>query len=147
MAIRVDPNAPRWLVLGIFSFFSALLGFWAWRFHRFISRLFEKHEFDEPSLKEVQNRVELVDEECSEFTFAAERLANISFRGEKVSIVCGPVTWSDAITHSNKCVYGIADAEQLRWMRQNSDVFEAAFTGSQDSVFWVDMAELLRLAK
>jgi hypothetical protein len=41
----------------------------------------------------------------------------------------------------------IADAEQSPWMRLNSDVFEPAFTGSQDSVCWVNIAELLRQVK
>ena len=91
--------------------------------------------------------MDLIDKECSGFTFAAERLANVSVHGQKVSIVCGPVAWSDAITHSYKCIYAIADAEQSHWMRQNADVFKPAFTGSQDSVFWVNVAELLRQAE
>jgi hypothetical protein len=147
LAVSVDPNTPGWIVLGIFSLLFLFLSLWTWRFRRFIAQLLAKHEFDEPSLEAVQNRVELIDRECSEFTFAAERLAKVSFRGQRVSIVCGPVAWSDTITHSYKCVYAIADPEQSHWMRQNSDVFEPAFTGSRDSVFWVNIAELLRQAK
>jgi hypothetical protein len=112
-----------------------------------LARVFAKHELDEPTLKDVQERVDFINQECPRFTFAAERAANMSFRGQKVSIVCGPVAWSDAITHSNKCVYAIADADQSHWMRQNSDVFEPAFTGSQDSVFWVNVPELFRQSK
>lgn len=147
LAIPVDPNTPGWIVLAIFSLLFLLLSLWTWRFRRLLARLFAKHQFEEPTLKEVQERVELIDQECPRFTFAAERVANMSFRGQKVSIVCGPVAWSDALTHSNKCIYAIADADQSHWMRRNSDVFQPAFTGSQDSVFWVNIAELLRRTK
>lgn len=147
LAVPVDPNTPGWIGLGIFSLLFLLLSLWTWRFRRFIAQLLAKHQFDEPSLQAVQNRVELINQECSEFAFAAERLANVSVRGQKVSIVCGPVAWSDAITHSYKCVDAIADAEQSHWTRWNFDVFEPAFTGSQDSVFWVNIAELLGQAK
>jgi hypothetical protein len=147
LAIPVDANIPGWIVLAIFSLLFLLLGVWTWRFRRLLVRLFAKHQFDEPTLKDVQERVDLIDQECPRFTFAAERVANMSFRGQKVSIICGPVAWSDAITHSNKCAYAIADADQSQWMRQNSDVFEPAFTGSQDSVFWVNIPELLRKTK
>jgi hypothetical protein len=100
LAIPVDANIPGWIVLAIFSLLFLLLGVWIWRFRRLLVRLFAKHQFDEPTLKDVQARVDLIDQECPRFTFAAERVANMSFRGQKVSIICGPVAWSDAITHS-----------------------------------------------
>jgi hypothetical protein len=109
--------------------------------------LFAKHQSDEPTLKYVQERLDLIDQECPRYSFAAERVANMSFRGKKVSIICGPIAWSDAFTHSNRCVYAIVDANQSQWMQQNSDVFEPAFTGSHDSVFWVNIPELLRQTK
>jgi hypothetical protein len=146
-AIQIDPNTPSWIVLTILSLLFFLFSLWAWRFRRFLARLFAKHQFDEPTLKDVQERVDLIDQECPRFSFAAERVANMSFRGKKVSIICGPVAWSDAFTHSNKCVYAIVDADESQWMQKNSDVFEPAFTGSHDSVFWVNIPELLRQTK
>ena len=143
-AIRVDPNTPSWIVLTIFSVLFFLFFLWTWRFRRLLVRVFARHQFEEPTLKEVQQRVDFIDQECPRYSFAAERLANMTFRGRKVSIICGPIAWSDAFTHSNKCIYTIADANQSQWMRQNSDVFEPAFTGSQDSVFWVNIPEFLR---
>lgn len=147
LAFHVDPNTPGWIVLAIISLLFLLLTLSGWRFRRLVARLFANHQFNEPTLKDVRERVDLIDQECPRFTFAAERVANVSFRGQKVSIICGPIAWSDAITHSNKCAYAIADADQSHWMRQNSDVFEPAFTGSQDSVFWVNIPKLLRQAK
>ena len=147
LAIHIDPNTPSWFVLAIFPLLFFLFTLWSWRFRRLLARLFAKHQFDEPTLKDVQKRVDLVDQECPQFSFAAERVANLSFHGKKVSIVCGPVAWSDAFTHSDKCVYAIADADQSQWMQHTSNVFKPAFTGSNDSVFWVNIPELMRQTK
>ena len=144
LATWIDPNTPSWIVVTAFSLLFFLFNLWIWRFRRLLARLFAKHQFTEPTLKDVQQRVDLIDQECPKFSLAVERVANMSFRGKKVSIICGPVAWSDAFTHMNKCVYAIADADQSQWMQQNSDVFEPAFTGSRDSVFWMNMPELLR---
>ena len=142
VAIHADPNAPRWLVLGILGSAIVLGSFFAWRSRKVRNRIFAKHEFDAPTLAEIQNRIDRINKESPRFCFAAERLANIPFSGQQISIVYGPVVSS--ATTSSKSVYAVGDAEQSHWMRQNSDVFEPAVTGSQGSVFWVNLARLGR---
>jgi hypothetical protein len=144
LAIAADPNAPAWLAFGILAMLG-FISFWAWRSRRLRSRVFASHQFEEPTLAEIQNRLDAISKEGPTFSFAAERRANILFSGQQISIVYGPVVSS--VTTSNKAVYAVADAEQSHWMRQNSDVFEPAFSGSQDSIFWVNIAELLRQLK
>jgi hypothetical protein len=107
--------------------------------------VFASHLFEEPTLAEIQNRLDAIYKESPTFSFAAERRANILFSGQQISIVYDPVVSST--TTSNKAVYAVAEAEQSPWMRQNSDVFEPAFRGSQDSIFWVNIAQLLRQLK
>jgi hypothetical protein len=147
LGFHADPNAPPWLVAAVFGITFVLFGIQAWRFHRFVNQLLAQHEFENPSLGEVRAMVDAIDRENPGYSFGAQRLANITFRGQQISIVCGPIAWSDAITHSYKCIYAIADAEQSDWMRRNSDVFETAFSGSEFSVFWVDVPHLLRQLK
>jgi hypothetical protein len=145
LAIAPDPNAPAWLVFGILGSLIVLGSFGLGDPADFAVECSQVTKFEEPTLAEIQNRLDAISKERPTFSFAVERRANILFSGQQISIVYGPVVSS--VTTSNKAVYAVADAEQSHWMRQNSDVFEPAFSGSQDSVFWVDMAQLLRLAK
>jgi hypothetical protein len=137
-AIHPDPNTPGWVVLSVDLFLVLFLVFWTWRFRRFKKLLFSKNEFEEPTLHEINNKLEEINTEAP-FGFAADRRANVYFRGEKISIIYGPVAWSDTSTHSNRCFFVIAPKEQSHAVQRNSDVFELAVSGTNASIFWVDM--------
>jgi hypothetical protein len=102
--------------------------------------VFANHQFEEPTLAEIQDRLDALGKERPTFSFAAEQRANILFSGHQISIVYGPVVSS--VKTSDKAVYAVADAEQATWLQRQSDIFEPAFSGSKISVFWVKLPKL-----
>src|SRR5918996_3760294 len=130
------------------GFVLLFLLFWTWRRRRFRAQLFSDNECDADTTIAFQDTaLREVNGECGQFTFGAERLARVPFRGERISVVYGPVSWSTDDTHVERCFYAVSDPQQSHWMSQNSDVFEPAFIGSALSVFWVKMPALVRLIK
>ena len=111
-----------------------------------------RHTFDRPTPAEICSALSEMNVCCSKFTFGIERSANILFRGQQISLVLGPVgrltggfagrvhlgpNWNFSM-----CLYALADAKQVEWMRANSDVFSVAHLASPYSVFWVRLRVL-----
>lgn len=142
--ISIMVAGPLLLLLFFLLLFFFLI--W-WRPRRFRAQLFSK-QFDVDTTVAFQESVlREINQECTHYPFVAERLAHVPFRGQEISIVYGSVAWSMDETSIKQCFYAVADAQQSQWMRQHSDVFEAAFIGTAFSVFWVKIPALLRLTR
>jgi hypothetical protein len=142
------PVDSAWIEAAGSGFLLVFLLFWTWRRRRFRAQLFSENQCDVATTIAFQDTaLREVNRQCAQFTFGAERLARVPVRGEYIAIVYGPVSWSTDETNVERCFYAVADAQQSRWMSQNSDVFEPAFIGSTFSVFWVRMPALVRLTR
>src|ERR1700719_1527505 len=134
VALRFDPNTPSWFILGILGLAVVFGSLSVWRSRRLRTRVFAKHQYEEPSLAEIRNRLDTINRESPTFSFAAERRANIPFSGQQISVVYGPVVWAGSeVPGRSKSVYAIGDLEQARWMTRSSDIFQPAFSGSKFS--------------
>jgi hypothetical protein len=101
----VDPNAPRWFVLGIGIPFSVTLFF----------QLGDSDGLFVDSSKntDLTNRPWIKSEPSWRPSIGSATFGELAFRGQRISVVCGPVV-SNALANSNKSVFAVADTEQAR---------------------------------
>jgi len=114
------------------------LGIHSYRIRRRITRILERNEFEEPTLTAINERLMTLNEKSRGEFFVANRRANISFRGERISLVYGCVVNSAfcmSRSDSFNRLFAIADSQQAEWMKKNSDVFKPALMSSQFSIF------------
>jgi len=132
-----------WLLFSVLAFTPL----WFWRRRRLVSRLFAGREGDETALREMRQKLEVVNEESPTHLFNAERVATVYLHENPVSLAYGFVVrqfWKGGV---ERHVFAVADQDQADWMRRYSDVFEPAFSGSRWSIFWVKLPALLRLIR
>jgi len=136
------------ILIAIVLTYFALPVFFYWRFRHNISVVFSRNQFSDPNLSAITVSLEALNSELTDFSFTADRVANILLRGQPVSLIYGSVGSlgiagrSGNMWHSKKCVYAFADAEQSNWMRQSGDIFELAVAGTSHSVFWVKLVKI-----
>jgi len=135
-------------VVGFILLYVSVVIYLKLRFRRIVNLVFAKHLFNEPSLQQLNIYLDMINRETSIFMFSIDRLANIQFRDQRVSLIYGSVGFYSAagrsgnIWKSAKSVYALADLSQSEWMRHNADVFDLAFQGSVYAIFWVKLSFL-----
>src|ERR1700730_7820799 len=97
MRLTADSDWIEGLGAGFVLLFLLL---WTWRRRRLRAQLFSENQCDVDTTIAFQDTVlRDVNRQCAQFTFGAERLARVPLRGEYISIVYGPVSWSTDDTH------------------------------------------------
>src|SRR6185436_205064 len=81
-----------------------------------------------PTMAEMCSALASVNACCSKFTFGVTRTSNVLFRGQRISLVFGPVGHISGsfAGHVELSLFALADTRQAEWMRRNPDVFSAA---------------------
>jgi hypothetical protein len=139
---------PHWLGIAIPMSVLAIVGYAAWHFRLQRSKLFRDNECDKTAVQAIRDiALRDVNEKCPGYSFEAERVSNVTVRGQPVALAYGNVWWEDSRAHSLRCVYAVAPRDQSQWMRQQSDLFEHVCDGTAFSIFWVKLAPLIRLTK
>ena len=126
-------------------FCLAFIPLWFWWRRRLVARLFAGREGDATALREMRQKLEVVNEECPTHLFGAERVATVYLDDNPISLGYGLVArraWKGGV---ERYPFAVADQDQADWMRRYSSVFEPAFSGSRWSIFWVKVSALLRL--
>jgi len=123
------------------SFFAiGLMLYTAYRYRRDALLLLTRHAFDKPTQEDISSALADVNASCGERTFGVKRTANIPFRGQRITLVLGPVGRLRACGYGGTAVPGptwgfftslfaLADNTQAAWMAANSDVFSPAYLG------------------
>ncbi len=145
MLPHVDIRGIALLIAGVLLGFAGLR---QWHLRRLASRIFADHGCNDTALGEVREVLEEINRECPTHKFFAARLSRMSLRDHPLSIVDGWVVVPTEIgANSDKCVFAVAHRDEADWVRNFSDVFELAFSGSVWSVFWVRLPILMRLTR
>jgi len=141
----------RWSPLELLAGVIIWVCIYNYLFRQRIRRVFSRHQCEEPTLQEINDRLALFNNGDSPQEFMGERRANISFRGHMVSVVWGkvgyqrgsPITGLVTWTHS-KALFAVATPAEELWICSNTDVFALASQTAEGSVFWVrQLAPLL----
>jgi hypothetical protein len=121
----------------------------SWRIQQDIRRRFFKDECRGEDLARVTSALARINVGPQDCTFGLERAFKILFRGQQLLVVLGPVGGSaphskfGTARTSSKALYALADgAAQMRWMRENSDVFSPACPDPFVPIFWVNFSVL-----
>lgn len=118
------------------------------RYRKSVSRMFAGPQVDKSTFAAIEDALRVINTESQKFTFSMRQLAIVSFRGERIFFVKGLVGqvsggWRFGMRWSTyPSVFAVGDSSQSEWMRNNSEVFTPAFTGSTFSVFWVRLSRI-----
>ena len=132
------------IVTGIAICSTTYLGYLNWRFRKNISKVFERNQFINPTLDEVNVALQTINETPSRFYFTANQVVNLLFRDHHVCLIDGPVYFSGSgksALNSTRCVYALAFPEQKQWMEDNSDAFQLALTTEKFTIFWITLSK------
>jgi hypothetical protein len=130
------------LNFGLYLYYGA-------RFRRRVKNLLSLNKYESPSVDEVCKRLAVVSNESNPLFFDVEKLANIEFRGKRISVVYGPVSYpsvvrkSGSMRGSNRSLFALVASDEIGWIKANADVFSPAFAGVNDSVFWIDLGRMI----
>jgi len=139
MSARATENLL--ILLGIGGYFSIYF-FLGQQFKRKVNSLFEKHHSEsiEGAVREMQASL---NQEFPQLLFSPGRTANISFRGQQIFLVYGPIGRfgsGKAPWITSKCFYAIASIDRSDWMKRNSDAFTLAYSGTSTNIYWAKLS-------
>ena len=78
--------------------------------------------------------------------FSSGRTSCVLFREHRIFLIYGKVGRFGVGKKpfiTKKCLYAVAGVDESEWMRNNGDVFEQGYSGTECSVYWVDLAKLI----
>lgn len=137
------------VIIGSIGIFLARSVYLWWQFRSNVSRIFSKPQFEEPDRAIVEDLLKAINQESSTFLFTMNRLANISFSGQVISVVDGTVGCISPFESdlgswwtTKRTVFTIARSAQSEWMQDNPKVFKPIFRGTASSIFWVKLTAL-----
>ena len=114
------------------------------RFKRRLNSLFAKQpgESIEAAVEEMQASL---NREFPQLLFSPGRTANVSFRGQQIFLVYGPVgrsSYGKSSWTKSKWLYAIAPIDKSDWMKHNSHTFTLAYSGTSANIYWVKLSAL-----
>jgi len=117
-----------------------------WRYNTLVNSLFGRGKPLDLSI--VSQQIDLVNQDSTEFTFAANRAIAITVFGRMVHLVEGPVGHvvygiRNPFWHTQHCLFAITDSSRIEWYYAHKHVFREAMIGERYSIFWAAPEQLL----
>ncbi|MDB6174556.1 MAG: hypothetical protein JWL59_3867 [Chthoniobacteraceae bacterium] len=114
-----------------------------------LATIFSLHQFQVPTLHEIQSALLAIQDECNTYILVAERVANILFCGERVCVVSGSLRYlapnikGGSMWRQEHSAYVIARAIQSNWMQRKQDVFTPAAIDTDWTIYFVKLDRLV----